>query len=119
MARLPRSAPGTMPDAGSLRLRAAWLYHAHGLTQKDIADRLGIARTTVIRLLDEARKRGEVRIWIDEGDGECVALALALEERLGLSEAIVVPGVEGVEETAPLGRPGARPPPLARPSTTA
>ncbi|HUG62560.1 MAG TPA: sugar-binding domain-containing protein, partial [Methylomirabilota bacterium] len=100
MARLPRGSQATLSDTASLRLRAAWLYYAHGLTQKDVADRLGIARSTVIRLLDEAMKRGEVRIWIDEGDRDCIQLALALEDRLGLDEAVVVPGVDGVDETA-------------------
>jgi DNA-binding transcriptional regulator LsrR (DeoR family) len=100
VARLPRQAPSTLPDSPGLRLRAAWLYHAHGLTQKDVADRLGIARTTVVRLLEEARRRGEVQISIAEGDGDCVDLALRLEDALGLAEAVVVPAAPGVEATA-------------------
>lgn len=83
-----------------MRLRAAWLYHNRGLTQKAIADRLGISRSSVIRLLDEARQRAEVRIWIDLPPGDIPDLAIALEERFGLHSAIVVPGEGTPEETA-------------------
>ena len=100
MAKLSRDTGQTLTDSGSLRLRAAWLYHAHGHTQKEIAERLGIARTTVIRMLEEATRRGEVRIWIDEPEGDCVDLGIRLETALGLDEAIVVPAEPGVDATA-------------------
>ena len=91
MTRLRRGNPVPLSDTATLRLRAARLYYHHGLTQKDIAERLGLGRSTVVRMLEEALRRQEVRIWIDEGDGECIALALQLEQALGLDEAIVVP----------------------------
>jgi DNA-binding transcriptional regulator LsrR (DeoR family) len=100
MGRLRREGRPALAEGASLRLRAAWLYYNHGLTQKDVADRLGVARTTVIRLLDEALKRGEIRIWIDEGDATGVDLALRLESAFQLDEAIVTPAAEGVDETA-------------------
>lgn len=91
MAKLRRGGPPAFSDDASLRLRAAWLYHAFGHTQNEVAERLGIGRSTVIRLLDEARARGEVKIWIEEGETESVELALRLEQAFGLDEAIVVP----------------------------
>lgn len=101
MARLRRTAgQGVVADDASLRLRASWLYHSHGLTQKDISERLGISRGTVIRLLAEAAERGEVQIWIAEGDRDCIELALKLEDALKLDEAIVVPGAGGLDQTA-------------------
>lgn len=100
MTRLPRDGQTTLKDTKSLRLRAAWLYYTYGYTQKDIADRLGLARTTVVKLLDEALKRNEVQIRIAESDGELIDLGIALEERLGLDEAIVVPGGSGPDDTA-------------------
>jgi DNA-binding transcriptional regulator LsrR (DeoR family) len=100
MARLRRATPSAYSDDSSLRLRAAWLYHAHNLTQNEVAERLGIGRSTIIRLLEEAKKRGEVRIWIEEGEGELVELALELEHKLGLDEAIVVPASDGFENAA-------------------
>lgn len=91
MAKLKRSASPAYADDISLRLRAAWLYHAFGLTQSEVADQLGVGRSTVIRLLEEARQRGEVKFSIEEASGELIELALKLERALGLDEAIVVP----------------------------
>ena len=91
MVKLRRGTYTAYSEAASLRLRAAWLYYDQGLTQKDVAAQLGISRTTVIRLLDEAKKRSEVQIWINEGIGDCVELAVRLERAYGLDEAVVVP----------------------------
>ncbi len=91
MVKLRRGTHTALSEANSLRLRAAWLYYNQGLTQKDVANQLGISRTTVIRLLDEAMKRQEVQIWINEGIDDCVELAIKLERAYGLDEAVVVP----------------------------
>jgi len=99
LARLARNNPQLL-DTHSLRVRAAWLYYNRGLTQKDIAEKLGISRSTIIRMLDEAQKRGEVRVWINQSPAECTELELRLEEKYGLDEAIVVPGEGNAEETA-------------------
>jgi DNA-binding transcriptional regulator LsrR (DeoR family) len=89
--KLKRGTHTAYSEASSLRLRAAWLYYNQGLTQKDVAEQLGISRTTVIRLLDEAMKRSEVQIWINDSIGDCVELSVKLERAYGLDEAIVVP----------------------------
>jgi DNA-binding transcriptional regulator LsrR (DeoR family) len=91
LAKLRRETHPSIAEASSLRLRAAWLYYNQGLTQKDVAERLGVSRSTVIRMLDEAMKRSEVQIWINAGIDECLSLATQLEEAYGLDEAIVVP----------------------------
>ncbi|MDQ0456194.1 sugar-binding transcriptional regulator [Rhizobium paknamense] len=95
MARLRRETHTAYAEAASLRLKAAWLYYNQGLTQKDVADKLGISRSTVIRMLDEALKRSEVQIWIADGVDDCVELAVKLEKAFGLDEAVVVPSVDG------------------------
>ena len=71
--------------------RATWLYYTHGLTQREVAERLGISRSTVIRMLDEARSRGEVQITVIAMPGDCVKLSTDLEVKFGLQRAIVVP----------------------------
>ncbi len=42
MAKLRRGTASAYSDDSSLRLRAAWLYHAYGMTQNEVADQLGI-----------------------------------------------------------------------------
>ncbi len=98
--KLRRGSHTIYSEATSLRLRAAWLYYNQGLTQKDVADRLGISRSTVIRLLDEAMKRAEVQIWISDGIGDCVELAVRLEKAYGLDEAVVVPSTDSADAVA-------------------
>lgn len=100
LAKTGRGGQSSLSNTDSLRLRAAWLYYNRGLTQADIAERLGISRSTVIRMLEEAQRRAEVQIWINPTPGDCTEMALKLEERLGLHSAIIVPGEGDPEETA-------------------
>jgi DNA-binding transcriptional regulator LsrR (DeoR family) len=74
-----------------LRLRAAWMYYVERMTQNEIADSLGIGRVTVVRLLADAVARNEVKITIEGELSELVAIERQLEQRFGLTEAIVAP----------------------------
>jgi DNA-binding transcriptional regulator LsrR (DeoR family) len=86
-----------------LRLRAAWMYYVEEMTQNEIAQKLGVGRVTVVRLLAAARERNEVRISIGDRLAECVAAERALEGRFGIDEAIVVPlSARGADATAPI-----------------
>ena len=91
MAKLRRNAGTALADDASLRLRAAWLYHGFSLTQTEVAEQLGIGRSTVIRLLEEARQRGEVKISIEDRLPDLAELSIRLERALNIDEAIVVP----------------------------
>jgi DNA-binding transcriptional regulator LsrR (DeoR family) len=73
------------------RMRIAWMYYVEGLTQSEIADRLGIGRVTVVRNINEALRQREVKIWIDGNVAECLELEKKLRDRFNLLEAIVVP----------------------------
>ncbi len=90
----------TLVETKSLRLRAAWLYHVQGLRQITIAERLGISRAMVIRILDEAKRRNEIRIWVDEDISECLDLSFRLEETFAIDHAIVVPAIDDAEDPA-------------------
>jgi deoxyribonucleoside regulator len=79
-------------DDQALMAKAADLYHLRKLTQQQIADRLGLSRPAVSRLLTRARAQGIVRIDIAFPDAGHRALERELEERYGLREAIVVTG---------------------------
>jgi DNA-binding transcriptional regulator LsrR (DeoR family) len=100
LARPPQPRKRAGAGGSSLRLRAAWLYYSRGWTQAAIADDLGVSRSTVIRMLDEARARNEVQVWINASPDDCTELAISLEQAFGLREAIVVPGEGSVEDTA-------------------
>lgn len=67
------------------------MYHVEEMTQHEIAQRLGVGRVTVIRLLSDARERHEIKFSIQSTVPECVALERELEERFSLDEAVVVP----------------------------
>lgn len=72
-----------------LIIRAAWLYHERGLNQQKVADRLGISRSTVSRLLVDAEREGIVRVSVTEPLPESAGLADALVEAYGLQGATV------------------------------
>jgi len=74
--------------------RAAWLYYVEGLTQAQVARRLGLNRVRVNRLLAQAREAGIVQIRINSKLAGCVDLEARLAERFGLAEALVVPTPE-------------------------
>lgn len=93
---------------GFLLTRIASLYHEHGLTQQEIADRLGLSRVQVVRKLKKASELGYVRVIIDSPFLGDVQLSARVQEAFGLRDALVVPGAEdeGVLRSA-LGRAGA------------
>lgn len=101
MTKLKRETQTLYAESSSLRIRAAWLYYNQGMTQKDVAERLGISRSTVIRMLDEAIKRSEVQIWINEGVEDYIKLGTELEKRYGIDEVVIVPSAtDGKAETS-------------------
>ncbi|GAB5373617.1 MAG: sugar-binding transcriptional regulator [Acuticoccus sp.] len=73
-----------------LAVRIAWCYYSLGLTQQEIASRLGLTRVRVNRLLAEARRRGIVKITITSRLAENVELEEELKTRYGLANARVV-----------------------------
>jgi deoxyribonucleoside regulator len=73
------------------RMRIAWMYYVEGLTQNEIADRLGIGRVTVVRNINEAIKQREVKIWIEGEIADCIEIEGQLKAAFNLTEAIVVP----------------------------
>ncbi len=89
-----------MLHSADLRVRAAWLYYHGGRTQQQISDKLGISRSSVIKLLEEARRRGEVQIWINAVSDSLFDLGQAVEQAYGLQHVTVVPKCATAAETA-------------------
>ncbi len=75
----------------SMATRAAWLHYAGGLTQAEVARRLGLSSLKAHRLITRANQDGLVRVFIDGDVSECVALEIQLSERYGLDYCEVVP----------------------------
>jgi DNA-binding transcriptional regulator LsrR (DeoR family) len=98
-----------MADADeSLAVRAAWLHYAGGLTQSEVAKRLGVPSVKAHRLITRAVADGVVKVTIDGDIVECVELETRLAERFGLQYCEVAPdlGENGFEFRA-LGQAGA------------
>lgn len=102
------AAPSAAPDDLRLALRAATLYYLDGLTQAEIASRLGVSRPTAGRLIARAKAKGLVRIEVvvppDMRDNLHADEERELEQRFGLTEAVVAGS--GIDVGAP-GRPAA------------
>jgi DNA-binding transcriptional regulator LsrR (DeoR family) len=67
------------------------MYYVEGLTQNEIADKLGIGRVTVVRNINEAVRQREVKIWIEGEVAECLTLENELKQAFNLDDAVVVP----------------------------
>ncbi len=72
-------------------IEAAWLYYHEGLNQNDIARRMQISRASVVNYLNEARKRGWVRVYLNHEVFLGHHLSAKLCEEFGLENALVVP----------------------------
>nr|PZN03166.1 MAG: DNA-binding transcriptional regulator [Bacillota bacterium] len=77
-----------------LLIKIAHMYYDENKTQQEIADRLGISRPSVSRLLARAREEGVVEIKINY-EGSFAKLEEILEKRFGLKEVIITPYEEG------------------------
>ncbi|HEV7253624.1 MAG TPA: sugar-binding transcriptional regulator [Mesorhizobium sp.] len=87
-------------DEASMAARAAWLHYAGGLTQADVAKRLGLSSLKAHRLITKANQEGLVKVYIDGDVSECVALENAITGRFGLDVCEVVPDFD--DEALPL-----------------
>jgi deoxyribonucleoside regulator len=80
-----------------LLLRIARLYYEDDMTQKEIAQELGLSRPTVSRLLAQARQEGIVQISVADPLAEHEEPSASLAQAYGLRQAIVVSS-EGITE---------------------
>ncbi len=87
-----------------LMAKVADLYYLRDMTQQEIAERLGISRPTVSRLLQRSRAEGVVRIEVIPPDGVHHDLERELEQRFSLREAVVVTGQQEAATQQALGR---------------
>jgi DNA-binding transcriptional regulator LsrR (DeoR family) len=81
----------------AIEARVAWLYFMEGLTQADIAHKLGMTRLRVNRMLVEARMSGLVSITLNSRFASCIELERRLVREVGLKSAIIIPTPEDAE----------------------
>jgi DNA-binding transcriptional regulator LsrR (DeoR family) len=73
------------------KVHIAWLYYMENLTQAEIADRLGLTRLMVHRILQKCLQEGLVQIVINHPQVYCAQLGSQLEAVFGLKNAVVIP----------------------------
>ena len=107
---LALSAHPTPAEFDDAVIWATWLYYEEQLTQNDIAKQLGVSRATIVNYLQEARKRGIVRILMNAEVATQTAIARGLAAKYGLAQAMVIPGKDGGKAASleSLGAGGAR-----------
>lgn len=74
--------------------RAAWLYHGAGLTQGEVAKRLGVPSVKAHRLIARANRLGFIHVSIDAPVAACVDLENALQKKFGLEQCVVAPELD-------------------------
>ncbi|MBX2839673.1 MAG: sugar-binding transcriptional regulator [Gammaproteobacteria bacterium] len=67
------------------------MHYAGGLTQAEVADRLGLSKPKAHRLITRANRIGIVKVYIDGEVAECVQLEQQLCEQFSLDYCEVVP----------------------------
>jgi lsr operon transcriptional repressor len=75
----------------ALAARVCWLYYKDGQTQESIAQRLGITRKRVNRLIGLSLETGLVQITIDSRVAPYAELEAGLVAKFSLAGAVVVP----------------------------
>jgi DNA-binding transcriptional regulator LsrR (DeoR family) len=83
------------PDMAETQVQArvAWYYYVGGMTQQEIANRLGLTRLRVNRIVGQVRSEGLVQIEVKLPLAGCVALEERLRNRYALDDVSVVPSV--------------------------
>lgn len=92
--------PDARPSDAKLELaaRAAWLYHAKGRKQDEIARQLNISRPIVQRLVALAASQNLVRFNLLHPLSACITLAEELRARFNLVYCDVAPSEQGVDD---------------------
>lgn len=90
-----------LSDDADMVARAAWMHFVGGLTQNEVAKRLGVPTTRAHRHIARAQTLGLVRITVDVEETSCLALESRLADRFGLTTCRVAMNVPG-QEALPL-----------------
>jgi DNA-binding transcriptional regulator LsrR (DeoR family) len=93
--------PAPLDRRLDLAARAAWLYHAKGMRQDEVARTLNLSRQNVQRLIALAASEHLIRFQLVHPLANAIQLADRLTERFGLHHVEVVPSTGApLEDTA-------------------
>jgi DNA-binding transcriptional regulator LsrR (DeoR family) len=81
-------APSLQSD---LIARICWYHFREGQTQQEVADRVGLSRATINKIISDAFRQGVVRISIDSPVAPCLELEARLREKFRLRDVVVAP----------------------------
>ncbi|MGM0167579.1 hypothetical protein IGI39_002563 [Enterococcus sp. AZ135] len=87
-------------DKKKLLAKVAYMYYEQELTQAQIAKELTIYRTTVSRMLSQAKSEGIVEIKINHFDASLFELEEQLKQVFGLTAVELVPNENDISEEA-------------------
>ncbi len=77
---------------------AAWLYYRDELSQQEIANRMGMSRSSVSNLLAAAKQHGVYSVRFDTDLLQSMELSEQLKATFGIRDAYVVPSLGTAEE---------------------
>ena len=81
-------------DKKNMLAKVAYLYYFEEKTQNEIAEELKIYRTTVSRMIKQAKDEGIVKIEIQEFNTQIYALERHMKSKYKLKDIEIVPVVE-------------------------
>ena len=73
--------------------KVTWYYYFGNMTQQQIADKLGISRIKVLRLLEESKNKGIIQFRIHPENNRILELEHRMMDRFGLDDILLVPSV--------------------------
>ncbi len=91
-------------------IRAVWYYYNLDMTQEQVAHKLGVSRQKAQRMLQEAKKRGLVKVIIKSSRVNLLEIEEQLKRKYSLKDAVVIPFLPSETEDKlrdSLGRAGA------------
>jgi DNA-binding transcriptional regulator LsrR (DeoR family) len=94
MTAIKRKSAGVKSRIENQIIEVAWRYFHENMNQADIAQKMGISRSTVVSYLAEARMRDYVRVSLRSSVFRERDTSERLKAVFGLEDALVVPAVE-------------------------
>ncbi len=83
-----------------LLVKVAWWYHFDGLTQDQIAERLGTSRPSVSRMIERAKAQGITRVHIAPAYLSRLDICTKVRDKFGLREVVLLPPAPEGEDSA-------------------